>query len=180
MLHNLRTIASGLGEPWCLASVQALHRFYTRRQEIAASWMTKEDRELEIEDNTRYAWSAVRAVERDYRASRPLVFVGFSQGVAMAYRAAAAGGCDGLIVLAGDVPPDVAPRAGSLPPVLLGRGVSDDWYTEEKAAADADVLGRAGVDVCVHVFDGGHDWDERFTREAQQFLSKLATGDHAR
>jgi predicted esterase len=137
--------------------------------------MTRQDRELEIADNMAYVWSVVRAVERDYGTGRPLVFAGFSQGVAMAYRAAAAGACDGLIVLAGDVPPDVAPRAAALPPVLIGRGVTDAWYTAEKAAADVAVLRAAGVSVTEEVFDAGHTWDERFTAAAQEFL-KVTVG----
>jgi predicted esterase len=175
MMQNLKAIAGPLEEDaWCVVSVQALHRFYTRTQEVVANWMTRQDRELEIADNTAFVWSVVHDVQRSYRTRRPIVFAGFSQGVAMAYRAAAAAPCDGLIVLAGDVPPDVAPRAGDLPPVLLGRGVSDEWYTAEKAAADLRVLQSAGVAVEESVFDGGHVWDERFSQAARGFLQQLA------
>lgn len=182
MMTNLRALARPAArtresDDWCLVSVQALHRFYTRQQEVAASWMTRQDRELEIENNTAYVWSVIRAVERDQRGRRPLVFVGFSQGVAMAYRAAAAGASDGLILLAGDVPPDVAPHAAALPPILLGRGRDDTWYTEQKAAADLDVLRGAGAAVTEHVFDAGHVWDASFTAAAQAFLRQL--WDHA-
>ena len=48
MLENLRAIRDG----WSLVSVQALHRFYTKRGEVVATWMTKQDRELEIANNT--------------------------------------------------------------------------------------------------------------------------------
>jgi predicted esterase len=173
MFDSLRAVAGV--DPWCLVSVQGLHRFYTRKGEIVASWMTSQDRDLEIADNTSYVWSVVRAVERESGVRRPLVFVGFSQGVAMAYRAAAAGGCDGLILLAGDVPPDVVPRASQLPPVLLGRGTGDDWYTDEKASADLAVLRAAGVAVTEHIFDAGHLWDERFTQAAQVFLRGITS-----
>lgn len=171
MLENLRAISKG-GE-WVLASVQALHRFYTKRGDVVATWMTKQDRELEIANNTAYVWSVIERVRREYPVRRPLVFAGFSQGVAMAYRAAAAGECDGLIILAGDVPPDVAPHASSLPPILLGRGKADDWYTEEKAAADLEALHKAGADVTPHVFDAGHVWDPSFITAAQAFLQQL-------
>jgi len=184
MLANLRAVAergsdarsgdlAGTGSGWCLVSVQALHRFYTKSDEVAASWMTRQDRELEIEHNIAYVWSVVRAVEREYRVQRPLVFAGFSQGVAMAYRAAAASGCDGLILLAGDVPPDVASRASGLPPILLGRGTQDKWYTEEKAAADTRVLRAAGASITEHVFEAGHVWDNSFVAAAQQFLQEV-------
>lgn len=179
MMANLRALARpGKGtDDWCLVSVQALHRFYNRQQDVAANWMTRQDRELEIGNNTAYVWSVVRAVERDHRVRRPLVFVGFSQGVAMAYRAAATGACDGLILLAGDVPPDVTPRASELPPILLGRGKGDEWYSAEKSAADLKVLGEAGATVTEHVFDAGHVWDASFTTTAQVFLRRLQRDD---
>lgn len=169
MLSNLRAIGDG----WCLVSVQALHRFYTKRGDVVATWMTKQDRELEIADNVAYVWSVVDAVKRERQTRRPLVFVGFSQGVAMAYRAAVAGECDGLVVHAGDVPLDVAPRASTLPPILLGRGRADEWYTEQKAGADVEVLRAAGARVTEHVFDAGHVWDESFTARAKEFLHAL-------
>jgi predicted esterase len=174
MMANLQAVAGPKqARPWCLVSVQALHRFYTRKQEVAANWMTRQDRELEIANNIAYVWSVVRAVERAHGTRRPLVVAGFSQGVAMAYRAAAAGECDGLVLLAGDVPPDVRPHASKLPPVLLGRGVGDEWYTKEKAAADLAALEGGGVKVAEYVFDAGHVWDERFTQAAQAFLHAL-------
>ncbi len=82
------------------------------------------------------------AVADEHGITRPLIYAGFSQGVAMAYRAAALAQrpCDGVIALAGDVPPDVAPLASSLPRVLLGRGTEDKWYTGEQAAKDRAVL----------------------------------------
>ena len=171
MLENLRSI----GEGWCLLSIQALHRFYTRTNDIVANWMTRQDREHEITDNIAYVSSVITAVEREHGVARPRVFAGFSQGVAMAYRAAALGTkCEGLVVLAGDVPPDVGSRASALPPVLLGRGVKDEWYTEEKAAADLAVLRGAGVRVSECVFDGGHTWDAAFIDQARQFLGSVA------
>jgi predicted esterase len=172
MLDNLRKISQDGG--WTLVSVQALHRFYTKRGDVVATWMTKQDRELEIADNTAYVWSVVERVRSEYPVRRPLVVAGFSQGVAMAYRAAAAGECDGLIVLAGDVPPDVAARATALPPILLGRGKADDWYTDEKAAADLKVLQSAGVDFTQHVFEAGHVWDPSFIAAAQTFLRQIS------
>ena len=128
----LRQIADG--RPIGLVSIQGLHRFYTRANDVVASWMTKEDRELAIADNIAYVANVLSAVADEFGITRPLIYVGFSQGVAMAYRAAALvqRPCDGMIALAGDVPPDVAPLAASLPKVLLGRGTEDKWYTARK------------------------------------------------
>lgn len=169
-LEVLRRIAGG--RVVNLVSIQALHRFYTRGGEVVASWMTKEDRELAIADNIAYIDAVLTDVAGSPGITRPLVYVGFSQGVAMAYRAAAfvQPPSDAVIALAGDVPPDVASVAGTLPRILLGRGSADPWYTPDKAWHDCDLLRKAGVAVVEHVFDGGHLWDESFVARAGAFL----------
>jgi len=75
---------------WRLCAIQALHPFYNRKSlEVVASWMTRLDRETAIADNTRYVAEVVSAVKRDFPTREPVAYAGFSQGVAMAYRAAA-------------------------------------------------------------------------------------------
>jgi predicted esterase len=158
-----------------LVSVQGLHRFYASGGTVVASWMTKEDREHAIADNVAYVDHVLTAVAADAGLTRPLIYVGFSQGVAMAYRAAALvqRRCDGLIALAGDVPPDVAPLAASLPPTLIGRGTEEPYYTADKAARDLELLRAAGVGVLDHVFEGGHLWTPAFITRSQAFLDEL-------
>ena len=167
-LEELRKIP-GI-ERWSVASVQALHPFYTRSGSIVASWMTSLDRDLAIADNIAYA----RRVLASLPVPRTLVFFGFSQGATMAARAAAhAGPAAGLILLGGDIPPDIHddPRA-ALPPVLLARGERDDWYTEEKFKKDLKFLeGRARVTSCE--FAGGHEWTDSFREAAGAFLAVL-------
>jgi predicted esterase len=155
-------------ERWSLLSIQALHPFYTRSGEVVANWMTKQDRELAIEDNLAYVRNVLDAIGRP----RQLVFSGFSQGAAMAARAAAHIDCAGLMMLGGDVPPDVQRDGVRLPPVLLGRGTRDDWYTEEKFEADLAWLEpRTRVTRCV--FAGGHEWSDPFREAAKEFLRGL-------
>jgi len=157
-----------------LISIQALNRFYTRTNAVVAGWMTSEDRELVIADNIAYVTAVLAEVAAETVVTRPLIYAGFSQGVAMAYRAAAfvPRPCDGVIALAGDVPPDVAPVAAGLPMVLLGRGLADTWYTGEKSAADLAVLRGAGVAVVEHLFESGHEWDESFVARAGAFIDE--------
>lgn len=171
-LAVLRRIAAG--RALNLISIQALNRFYTRSNAVVAGWMTSEDRELVIADNIAYVTAVLAEVAAETVVTRPLIYAGFSQGVAMAYRAAAfvPRPCDGVIALAGDVPPDVAPVAAGLPMVLLGRGLADTWYTGGKSAADLAVLRGAGVAVVEHVFEGGHEWDESFVVRAGAFIDE--------
>ena len=165
-------------DEWLIVAVQALHPFYTKNERIVASWMTRQDREFAIADNGRYVRGVVDAVTREFSINSEIVFAGFSQGVAMAYRAADQIPAAGVIALAGDVPPDIArhPDRSALPHVLIGRGTADEWYTEEKMAADAVRLKdlAASCDTCV--FAGGHEWTEGFAREVGGFLARLRTG----
>ena len=182
-LDVLRRIAAGprtgapgvtAGRAVNLVSIQALNRFYTRANVVVAGWMTKEDRDLAIADNIAYVAAVLAAVTEEIGITRPLIYTGFSQGVAMAYRAAAfvQQPCDGVIALAGDVPPDVAPIAAGLPPVLIGRGTDDTWYTADKMALDLATLRGAEVAVAEHVFTGGHVWDAGFVTMAGTFLDE--------
>jgi predicted esterase len=163
---------------WLLVAVQALHRFYARADRVVASWMTREDRELAIADNVEYVGRVLTHVKATYEVKDPLVFAGFSQGAAMAYRAAAHYPSHALIVLAGDVPPDVVePGHLSLPPVLLGRGTRDEWYTEAKEAADRALLAKIGAHVDVCVFEGGHEWTDPFHAAVASVLRAVRGGD---
>lgn len=179
-LAALRRVAAG--RALTLISIQALNRFYTRANTVVAGWMTTEDRELVIADNIHYVGAVLDAVAADGGLARPVIYAGFSQGVAMAYRAAAfvQRPCDGVIALAGDVPPDVAPVAAGLPPVLLGRGTEDAWYSAEKMAGDVASLRTVDVTVIEHVFAGGHVWEESFVVRAGAFLDERIAATNAR
>jgi dienelactone hydrolase len=159
-------------EAWTVVAVQALNRFYLGRStETAACWMTRQDRELVIADNVAY----VRAVVAALPPAETIVVEGFSQGAAMAYRAAAnLDRVAGAIILGGDVPPDVD---GPLPPLLIGRGERDDWYTDEKLNKDLKSLtGRATVKTAI--FGGVHEWTDAFRSAAGEFLSSALTGQY--
>jgi predicted esterase len=163
-------------EGWALCAVQGLNLFYTRSGDVVASWMTRFARERAIADNLAYVAAAVEQARQELGAGESLAFVGFSQGVAMAYRAAAdcvrrGVPCHALVALAGDVPPDLAERELSgFPPVLIGRGSGEEWYSEEKLAGDRALLGAQGITVRLAPFAGGHEWTDDFRHAAGEFL----------
>jgi predicted esterase len=174
-LDELRRIPGA--ERWWLASVEGLHRFYSRGSEtVVASWMTRADRELAIADNIRYVGQVVDAIKKEGPPVGPLVYVGFSQGAAMAYRAAAASShpASGLIVLGGDVPPDLAEHdLARFPPVLIGRGTSDSWYNAARHEADLAFLRQHAITPDSMVFEGGHEWTDAFREACRVFLERL-------
>jgi predicted esterase len=162
---------------WRLVAIQGLHRFYRgRSRDVVASWMTREDRELAIADNLTYVAGVVEAVGREWGPEERLVFAAFSQGVAMAYRAACAStrSVSGLISLGGDVPPELDRAAlARIPAALIGRGSRDEWYTNQKLEADVARLRDAGVRVTMVPLDAGHEWTDAFARAAAEFLSRV-------
>lgn len=163
------------GSDWTLVSIQALHRFYRRRtNDVVASWMTRQDREVAITDNIDYVNAALESVPDDTRAK--VVYAGFSQGVAMAFRSAVRGrhAAAGIIGVGGDVPPELLldPHV-TFPSVFLARGVADEWLPAERFRADVNALaGRSGR-VRAHEFDGGHEWNESFAGAAADFLHSV-------
>lgn len=166
----------GIGR-WRIVAPQALHRFYIRGdQRVVASWMTRQDRELAIADNVAYVERAIEAVGAV--PGQPVVFAGFSQGASMAYRSAVLGrtAAAGIVALGGDVPPEVREHAASAtwPPVLIGVGSREHWYTSDKLDRDLDVLRRVGASVETVRFDGGHEWTDEFRRAAGRWLAGIA------
>jgi predicted esterase len=173
-LHSIPGIAR-----WTVVSVQGLHQFYRRRtNEIVASWMTRQNRERAIADNIAYASNVVRQITAEYSANPTVVMTGFSQGVAMAFRAAVAldHPVAGVISCGGDVPPELeATTLARIPAALIGRGLRDDWYTAEKLAADQERLQAAGVALQTVVLNAAHEWTEEFSTVCARFLqSSLA------
>jgi predicted esterase len=173
-LARMRAIPGA--DAWLLVAIQGLHRFYQRRaNEVVASWMTRQDRALAIADNLTYVGDVVDAVASEWPGSGPLVFTGFSQGVAMTFRAAASSPrpVDGVISVGGDVPPELdAATLGRVARVLICRGVRDEWYTTAKFDTDIGRLRAAGAMVTPLTFDGGHEWSEPVIRAAERFLGQ--------
>ncbi|HEX5070788.1 MAG TPA: dienelactone hydrolase family protein, partial [Vicinamibacterales bacterium] len=172
MLEQLRKIPGA--DRWRLVSVQALHRFSTRSNEsVIASWMTRQDRESAIADNIEYMKRAVAAAGGDDAAR--IVYLGFSQGASMAARAATRGAkaASGLILLGGDIPPDVRDDPSVvIPPVLIGVGSRDTWYGD-RVAADIACLQARSVPHEVVRYEGGHEFTDEFRRAAGTWLARL-------
>jgi predicted esterase len=173
--NRLRSIEGS--DRWVLLSIQGLHRFYRGRStDVVASWMTRQDRDLAITDNTLYAAKVISAVAKEHSCANNLVLSGFSQGVAMAFRAAAGVGrpVDGIIALGGDVPPELdARRLSNIGRALIGRGNNDEWYTAEKLAADERRLREARIHVDVFSFNAAHEWTAEFNHAASRFLNSI-------
>jgi predicted esterase len=162
---------------WRVVSVQALHPFYTRANVVVANWMTRQDREHAIADNIAYVDAVLADLEREFGRPDSLVYAGFSQGVAMAYRAGVA--CrlpaQAIFAVAGDVPPELksgGPRRW--PAVRIAVGTRETFYTPEIMNRDLEFLKSNGVDARATVFEGGHEWSPEVVAAAGQLLAAVA------
>lgn len=151
-----------------IVAPEALSRFYleinhSNDGRVGASWMTREDREVEMDDYVAYLDTLqAELFEQVRRESVRLVVLGFSQGTATASRWAVRGRArvDRLVLWAGLLPPDVDPavqrdRLDRLDMVLVA-GDKDDYVTPARLAEQRSALDRAGVRHRAITFDGGH------------------------
>jgi predicted esterase len=175
----LEPLARSAPPGWLVASVQALHRFYAgRTQTVVANWMTREDRELAIEDNIAYVDAVLDDLEGGFGAPTAIAFAGFSQGVAMAYRAGVRGRrrAAAIVAAGGDVPPELCvPGPVDWPAVLAATGARDAAYAPEHLERDATFLRGRSADVRTLVFDGGHEWADEVVTAARTLLTRIAT-----
>jgi predicted esterase len=166
------------GGRWRVVSVQALHPFYTGRSEqVVANWMTRQDRELAIADNVAYVDAVLDQLEREFGSPRAIVYAGFSQGVAMAYRAGLLGrrACAAIIACGGDVPPELEPaQTRAWPQVLAATGRDDAYYPPARLEQDLAVLRARRPDVRTLVFEGGHEWPAALAGAAGPLLDEIA------
>jgi predicted esterase len=173
-IQMARLEALPASEGWTLIAVQGLNRFYKgRSDDIVAGWMTRQDREEMIADNIEYV---DRAIEAAAPAGLPLFTMGFSQGVAMAFRAAVRGRrpAGGIVAVGGDVPPELLEdTARGFPPLLLARGERDDWYTTAKLEVDVRALRARGSHVEPLVYPAGHEWAPEVTDAAAGFIQRI-------
>lgn len=142
---------------------------------MVSSWMTRFLRDQAIQNNVSYVNSVVDRLHDENELSDTVVYLGFSQGVAMAYRTAFSAGGTGVISLAGTLPPEiVSPNSGGvLPTVLLGRGLEDQLYTEENLLSDLERLNQMGIVVETCSLECSHEWTIFFGRRCGDFLEKF-------
>lgn len=163
---------------------EGLSRFYLSEltnagradNRVGATWMTRENRLMDIENYIRYL-DAVFSRELSTTAV-PVTLLGFSQGCATACRWATHGRLrfDRLILWAGLFPPDMDFEKGHN--VLEGKqtymvvGDRDPYLTAERMQEFDDLSEKLAITPKKVVFEGKHELNETvLTRFATNFLS---------
>ncbi len=160
-----------------IVAAEGLSRFYIDKAPgrhgpesvVGATWMTREDRDAEIDDYVAYL-SRLTAHEHAGSPAAPKTLLGFSQGVATAARLAVFGSVRfSRLILWGDtLPPDLdmaatAVRLGGLELILV-RGSTDGAVGGARAEEEARRLDAAGIAYRRVAYQGGHDVDAEALR----------------
>jgi len=157
---------------------EGLSRFYLSEspaeRRVGASWMTREDRLVEIEDYVRYL-DAVHDHVRGGMRSEPVSVhaIGFSQGTATVSRWAALGKThvDRLVLWGGEFPPDLDLTPGMVAERLrsarltLVYGRADELITPKVVRQIGERLRASGVPYEEMPFDGGHELNETVLKQ---------------
>lgn len=144
---------------------------------VGASWMTREDRLVEIDDYVAYLDRLAERVLSGVGGTDPSITVlGFSQGVATACRWVTMGSvkADRLLLWGDFLPPDLdvarAERALQDTELVLVRGSEDPALSRKLAAEEAERLEASSLRPRRVDYDGGHEIHEATLRT-------LAAGD---
>ena len=148
---------------------EGLSRYYVDHAtgKIGASWMTREDRQTDIDDYVRYLdLLHDKIFDAVDRAAVSLLVLGFSQGVATACRWLAYGNAiaDHLVLWGGAVPPDLdlSVDADSIrrANVTLVVGDHDEIARPSAVAREQARLQEHNVPFAFVRFEGGHHLDD--------------------
>ncbi|HEU4827818.1 MAG TPA: hypothetical protein VFT04_01350 [Gemmatimonadales bacterium] len=165
-----------------IVAPEALSRFYTGTPDarqpgarVGASWMTREDRLAEIDDQVEYLDGLAGDLLGRISAQPRIRVLGFSQGVSTVCRWIAFGKTRPaeVVLWAGEIPADLPDsllqeRLGGIA-VHLVSGTRDRLVPDALAAHQEARLRKAGVEPRTHRFDGGHRLD-------RGILAALGTG----
>lgn len=153
----------GLESSRCIVAPEGLSRFYldAEHSRVGATWMTREERLLEIQDHIAYLDALVMSIKRKGPVEMRVNALGFSQGVATVSRWALQGSTqlDRLILWAGGIPPELdqlALKAWEKLHVDLVLGDQDEYAKPSDLAAMDRRLELAGVPRKSHRFSGKH------------------------
>lgn len=168
VLHGYAQLATEFIKPFeCVATPnrliiapEGLNRFYAKGfgGKPAATWMTAEERETEIEDYLEYLDQVYKQYQLENFKGR-IRLLGFSQGVATASRwlVATPFRIDDFIIYAGELAAELlnptSPKLAQIPLTYI-TGNADPIITEEKAKEVKKWMQEQGAKIIV--FNGGH------------------------
>lgn len=149
----------------CIIALEGLSRFYVDglSGRVGASWMTKDDREQEIKDQSNYINLALEDTGIDPLSSEyNLVVMGFSQGTATAIRWMVNNGIrpKQLVMWAGSFPHDVDAKKNA--EIFQGLPMHYAFGNEDQFLKNVDMdeklkeMKKTGMQIQAWTFEGKH------------------------
>ncbi|MBJ6118726.1 dienelactone hydrolase family protein [Pontibacter sp. BT310] len=150
-----------------IVAPEALSRFYLDgfSGRVGATWMTKEDRLSEIEDQVAYLSLLLQTQLNQLPENVRVTIVGFSQGGATVSRWLASGAAPvhRLVLWAASFPEDIDFTAGKAAftnlPVAIVYGTQDKFITPESLRKKQQLMSEMGITPHIYTFEGGHTLD---------------------
>ena len=143
---------------------QAPNQFYVKMNPavVGFTWLTRYERDRSVTEFLAYMQRLLEKIAALHPYDTGNIhFLGFSQGVSMAYRYAVSGASHTASVIAcgADLPPDVSEKLAHTKPfrVFLAHGTEDTVVPLEKARQAHAALRKHGFVVEPFFFPGGHE-----------------------
>ena len=150
-----------LPSDFALLVPEGMHRFYLQGSSgrVGASWMTKEARETDIQDNLNYLNQLLSHIMEKH-VFEEICLLGFSQGGATAARWYHQGPSrfQQFILWASVFPPDIDKPVRTTGKKHFVLGTEDPYYTQENQASECAYFLELGFHI--HRFEGKHDIDQ--------------------
>jgi predicted esterase len=169
VLHGYAQLASDFIKPFevldnnktFIIAPEGLNRFYAKGfgGKPAATWMTSENREAEINDYIHYLDLLYNTLNIQSSKAK-IIVLGFSQGVATASRwiLATTSHIDHFIIYAGEIAAELqsplSEKINALP-ITYATGTRDRLINSEKQAQVYELMKR--LNATIIEFDGGHE-----------------------
>lgn len=173
----IRYFADAASPARLIVAPEALSRYYllppdaapASERPVGATWMTREDRDVEIVDYVRYLDTVHEAVAPLLAPNARVEVVGFSQGAATATRWALRGRVQlhRLVLWGGLLPPETPLDSHVLAAtrLTLVAGSQDKYLSPERLDTEEQRLRAAGVPVDVIRFEGRHSLKREVIRQ---------------
>lgn len=164
--YFIRKFSPLVDEKTVIFAPEGLSRFYLPgHQRVGASWMTKEDRLNEIEDQQVYLKQVLAYVQSFFPDHTPkLCILGFSQGAATAWRWVLQQKLrmDAFVIWASKPPEEYSEKMDKLLqeiPLYLVYGDKDQFISSEQGKALENHLLSRYPSLLIKTFEGQHDID---------------------
>lgn len=169
----------------CVIAPEALSKFYLQNPQpgvnrnsdrVGASWMTKENRLVDIENYITYLDTVYQTEISQVEHSIPITILGFSQGCATACRWIVERTLrfNKLILWAGIFPHDMdinkAKEKFLNKKIVMVYGTKDQYLTDSRFSEMKIFIENLATSIETFTFDGGHEID-------QAILTKLLNAD---